>query len=151
MEAKRLQNARKLRREIAERPKASKTKDAEQVGEAKQADQASDTASQAERALELETVVEEVVADVDEILCEPADEIDHAKALQSGINYYERLDRLETVARARRDNLLWEIDFYRQGWGPHLRRASDEIIDAEFSKTEQEAPSITGPDDGGVA
>jgi hypothetical protein len=141
MEAKRRQKARRLQRDIAENMKAQK---------AKQAEQASGATSQCERAFELEAVVEEAVADVDEILLEPADEIDHAKALQSGIDYYERLDHLETVARARRDNVFRQIEFYRQGLGSLARRASDEIIDAEFSETRHEAPLITGADGEGA-
>ena len=49
---------------------------------------------------------------------------------------------------ARREDVLKQLDFYRQGLGRHLRRVSDEIIEGEFSETQQEAPSITGPDAG---
>jgi len=57
--------------------------------------------------------------------------------------------RLYGVAMARRQDVLKQLDFYRQGLGHHLRRVSDDIIDGEFSETRQEAPSITGPGDGG--
>lgn len=141
METKRRQYERKMQLEWRKERQAAK--EAEQGEKAKQPEHASAPTTQSERALELEAVVYEGVSDVDEILLEPADEIDHAKALQSGIDYYERLDRLETVAWARRDDVLRQMEFYRQGLGSVSRRASDEIIDGEFSHSE--APPITGP------
>jgi hypothetical protein len=55
---------------------------------------------------------------------------------------------LYSVARARREDLLKELDLYRHGLGRRLRRVSDDIIDGEFSETKQGSPSIAGPDDG---
>lgn len=63
---------------------------------------------------------------------------------ESGIDYYERLDRLMGVAVARRKGVLEQIDLYRVGLGERLRRVSDEIIDAEFS--EAELPSLAPAD-----
>ena len=149
-EEKRRLQLRKCRAERAteEAEKAEQAKQAEPVGEsmqAEQGDQASAPTTQLERMFELEDVIDSTVAEVDDILG-PADEIDHAKALQSGIAYFEKLDHLLGVAIARRDDVLAQIDFYRQGLGQRLRRVPDEIIDAEFKETDQEAPSITGPD-----
>ena len=39
---------------------------------------------------------------------------------------------------ARREDVLRQLDLYRQGLGRHLRQVSDDIIDGEFSETEQE-------------
>ena len=50
---------------------------------------------------------------------------------------------------ARREDVLRQLDFYRQGLGHHLRQVSDDIIDGEFSETERESPPIAGPGDGG--
>ena len=86
-------------------------------------------------------MIDSTVPEVDDIFG-PPDEVDHARALQSGIEYYEKLDDLLGVAR--RDDVLAQLDFYRQGLGQRLRRVSDEIIDAEFKETA--APSIAGPD-----
>jgi len=146
VEVKRRKHARKLQRELAERLEAKKAKEAEQADQPAQTEQGAVT--QFERAVELDAAVGEAPADIDEILHGPADEVDHAKALKSTIDHHERVDRLESVARARRAAVFREIDFYRQGLGSVARRASDEIIDAEFSETRTEAPSITGPDDG---
>ena len=138
MKAKRLKHDRKVRRERAE---ARKAEEAEQT--TKQSDQAT---TLCDRQFELEIEVDAVVPEVDEILSEPADEIAHARALQAGIDYHERLDCLETVARKRREGLLNQLEFYRQGLGSVARRVSDDIIEGEFTATEHEAPAITGPD-----
>ena len=110
--------------------------------------QAGAPTTQFERMLELAAVVDSVVPDCDDIIAGPVDELEYAAALQSGIQYYERLDRLYGVAMARREDLLKQLDFYREGLGQHLRRVSDDIIEGEFSETKVEAPSITGPDAG---
>jgi hypothetical protein len=82
------------------------------------------------------------IPEVDDIFGTP-DQVDHARALQSGIDYFEQLGHLLGVAIDRRDDVLVQLDFYRQGLGQRLRQVSDEIIDAEFKET---APSIAGPD-----
>ena len=142
MEEKRRQKERKLKSAIAEQldaaKEASRAKETEHVGEtgrAEQADHAGAPTTQFERKLELEWVIDSSIPDVDEIVLAPAEECDHAKALQSGIDYFEQLDHLRSVAIARRNDVLRQIDFYRQGLGQHLRRVSDEIIDAVFSET----------------
>jgi len=50
------------------------------------------------------------------------------------------------VARKRREGLLNQLEFYRQGLGSVARRVSDDIIEGEFTETKHEAPAITGPD-----
>ena len=93
-------------------------------------------------------MIDDKKLDCDDILNGDPDEFDHAEALQSSIKFFEQLDRLLSVSIARRNGALAQIDFYRQGLGQRLRRLSDEIIDAEFKETHQEAPSIAGPGDG---
>jgi hypothetical protein len=147
IQAKRRQEERKRKADIAERV-AERAKAAEQAGDSKEAEpgeQAGAPTSQFERWVELEAVIEGSISDVDDILTAPADELDHAKALQSGIDYFERLDRLMRVQVARRNDVLEQIEFYRQGLGRHLRQISDDIIDGEFSETKHEAPSLAGP------
>ena len=156
MEAKRRQKEQEKKAAAAEwdakRAAAQvKTEEVEQTGETnevEQADQAGAPTTQLDRMLELEKVIDSTVDEVDDIYLVPADEIDHAKALESGIDYFEQLDHLLGVAMARRNNALAQIEFYRQGLGQRLRRVSDEIIDGQFSETHQAAPSIAGPDDG---
>ena len=140
IKAKRLKHDRKVRRERVEE-KARKAEEAEQT--TKQSDQAT---TLSERQFELETEVDAVVPEVDEILGEPADEIAHARALQAVIGYVERLDRLETVGRRRFADVLQQRAFYRQGLDSAEPGVSDEVVEGEFTETKHEAPAITGPD-----
>jgi hypothetical protein len=125
-----------------------RAKAAEQVGETKEGEpgeQAGAPTTQYERWLELEEVIDGGISDVDEIVDGPADELDHAEALEAGIEYFEQLDRLARVQQARRNDALVQIEFYRRGLGQHLRQMSDDIIEGEYR---HEAPSIAGPGDG---
>jgi len=119
------------------------TEQKEQTEQDEQTQQA-DSPTQYERMLELEQVVDSAVPDVDEIVTSTPEELLQAEALESGIDYYERLDRLMGVAMGRRKDVLEQIDLYRVGLGERLRRVSDEIIDAEFS--EAELPSLAPAD-----
>jgi hypothetical protein len=130
---------------------AKRAKAAEPASETKEgepSEQAGAPTSQYDRWLDLEEVIDGSISDVDEIVEGPADELDHAKALEAGIDYFERLDRLRSVQVVHRNDVIEQIEFYRHGLGQHLRHVSDEIIDGEFSETKQEAPSIAGPGDG---
>jgi hypothetical protein len=90
------------------------------------------------RSFELVEVFESTVDDQKKILDTPPTELDHARALQDGIEYYERLDALLGEAIARRNDVLEQIGLYRQVLSDQLRRVSDDIIDAEFSETKPE-------------
>jgi hypothetical protein len=130
---------------------AKRAKAAEAQSETKEdepGEQAGAPTSQYERWLELEKVIDGGISDVDEIVEGPADDLDHAKALQSGIEYFQQLDRLMSVQVDRRNEVIEQIEFYRHGLGQHLRQISDDIIDGEFSETKEAAPSIAGPGDG---
>ena len=144
-EMKRWQEEKKKKAEAAEWD-AERAKAAEQAGKTEQterAEQASAPTTLFDRKLALEEVIDSTEDEVDDIFG-PADEVDHARALQSGIEYYEKLDDLLGVAIARRDDVLAQLDFYRQGLGQRLRRVSDEIVDAEFKETKhQRSPALT--------
>jgi hypothetical protein len=104
------------------------------------------------RMYDLEEFVDSTVQDVDGILERLPAEFDHARALESAIEYHEHLDQLLSTAIARRNDVLDQLDRYRRGLGGRLREVSDEIIDAEFKEVEAEptenevplAPSIEG-------
>jgi hypothetical protein len=98
--------------------------------------------------VELDRVIAGLVSDVDNILTEPADEIDHARALEAGLDTYAELDRLQGVAMGWAEDAIRQLDLWRQGLGAQSRRVPDEIVDGEFSETEGGIPSITGPDGG---
>src|SRR5664280_498912 len=96
-----------------------------------------------ERSIELLNVFDGTVDDVKEILARTPTDIDHARALENTIEYYERLDGFLGVAIARRNDVLEQINLYSDGLGHYLRRVSDDIIDAEFSETKpDEVPLV---------
>lgn len=86
--------------------------------------------SEFERLIDLENDIEASVADVDNIAQCTASEISHNEALEAGIEFQGNLDRLINAALARRNNLLEQLEFYRESLGHDMRRISDEIIDA---------------------
>jgi hypothetical protein len=88
--------------------------------------------------LELEIVVDSTVDDVVEILKRTPKELDHARALEDGLEYHERLYKFYSMAVALRNDALEQISLYRESLGLHLRRVSDTIIDGEFSETKPE-------------
>jgi len=150
-ENKRRQHERKRKRELAGH-KQEQREQAERTAESakdEQQDQNKAPTTQFERMLELEEVIDATVSDVDEILEAVPDEVDHAIALEGGIDYFVELDRLRSVAIARRNDALRQLDFYHHGLGERLRRISDQIIDAEISQPELPAPSIADPTEDG--
>lgn len=131
--------------EEREQTKQETTEQSEQIEQVDAPDQAGAPTTLFKRMIDLEEIVDSTVSDVDEILEAPADELDHAEALEAVIDCHERYDRLQSVAIARRNNMLRQIAFVRQGLGQQLRRVSDDIIDGEVSETEHEAPSLASP------
>ena len=89
------------------------------------------------RMRELEAIVDETISDVDMILKLPAKELDHARALEKGLQYQLQLDQLYNAAFYRRDQSLEQLEKYRS----RSKRRSKEIVDAEFINLE---PSTTG-------
>jgi hypothetical protein len=84
-------------------------------------------ATQLDRLAEAQETLDCSVEDVDAILEKVAEEVDHARALEGTIDYYERLDKLLAAARARRDSALEQLEEYSEGWGARLRR--DHLFD----------------------
>jgi hypothetical protein len=78
-------------------------------------------------------VVESTVPDVDGILERAATEREHAWALETAVGYIEQLDNLQNSAIARRNVALRQLEAYREGFGRHIRRVSDEVI-GEFKE-----------------
>jgi hypothetical protein len=97
------------------------------------------------RMLELEDVVDNAVHDVDEILDRPPVDLDHARAFEATIVYLGQLDQLYNSAVARRNDVLAQLERYRHGLGRRVRKASDEIINAEFNETEPKSKQVAVP------
>ena len=65
------------------------------------------------------------------MLLKPAAEIAHVRALEVVLLKLERVNKLLNAARARRNNILEQIEAYKAGLGQRLRRISDKIIATE--------------------
>jgi hypothetical protein len=89
--------------------------------------------------------VEGTIEDVDAMIDKAPVELDHAQALEAGIEYHGQLDQLLNSAVARRNNAFDQLERYRYGWGKRLRKVSDEIIDAEFSDAAPQSTNVTVP------
>jgi hypothetical protein len=65
-----------------------------------------------------EEALEGVVAEVDAMLLRPAEELEHARALEVASVYFAYLDRLLNAAIVRRNAILAEIDRYDYSFDP---------------------------------
>ena len=65
-----------------------------------------------------EEVLDGLIAEVDAMLLRPAAELDHARALEVGIVYFQHLDRLLHAAIARRNAILADIERYDHLFDP---------------------------------
>jgi hypothetical protein len=68
---------------------------------------------------------------------------DFVRAAQEWLLLYERIEKLQRAAEYAFNGVLEQIERYREGLGPRLRKAYDEIIEGEF----EEAPSPSRPDE----
>ena len=71
-------------------------------------------------------------------------EFDHADALERGIDYAERLDKLLNAATARRDDVLRQLERYRDGLSAH-QFGSHEVTDYDPAHTWIEDHEILDP------
>src|SRR5215469_3830689 len=67
-----------------------------------------------------EEALDGVIADIDAMLRRPAEELDHARALEVGMVYFEHLDRLLNAAIVRRNAILSDIERYDYLFDPRL-------------------------------
>jgi hypothetical protein len=72
-------------------------------------------------------------------------ELDHARALEMTLGYHERVDRLLVTAAARRNNVLDQIERYRDRLGHRLRQVSDTIIEAGSFAAEAQPKQLAAP------
>jgi hypothetical protein len=67
-----------------------------------------------------------------------------ARTLVARLDEFGRIERLMASAEARRDIALREFERHRASLGPPLRKATEEVIDAEFeaidAKSMEDAP-----------
>jgi len=67
-----------------------------------------------------EEALDGVIADIDAMLRRSAEELDHARALEVGMVYFEHLDRLLNAAIVRRNAVLSDIERYDYLFDPRL-------------------------------
>jgi hypothetical protein len=87
--------------------------------------------TEGERIAELQDITQETISDVDEILERTPKELDHVQALEAGIEYQERLDKLQ-------DNSLRRVKDALEQWDQHeavrrLFKLSAKIIQDEHA------------------
>jgi hypothetical protein len=84
--------------------------------------------------IELDATIMSTFDDVEEIDARVPSEIEHNRALEQGIVFQERIDRLLNSAHKRRNDALHLLDFCRHGLGQHWREMSDQIIIADVTE-----------------
>ncbi len=72
-------------------------------------------------------------------------ELDYAQALKVSMDNHEGVEKLLNAAMARRNDVLKQLDRYRNGLAQPLRQASDEMIAGEYAAVESSAPEIEAP------
>jgi hypothetical protein len=87
--------------------------------------------SKAEPPTEPEEAIDHLVEDIDAMLLEPATELDHNRALETGIEYVSKLDKLQMMAIARRNNALDQLQQYRETCCFRVHRDTDESFHHE--------------------
>jgi hypothetical protein len=93
--------------------------------------------SELRRLIDLEVTAVAAVQEADEILERAPSEIDHNRALEAGIKFQTQLDQLINTAHERHESAMRQLELYRHGLGPYLRRISEEIIDLATLQTQE--------------
>jgi hypothetical protein len=83
--------------------------------------------------IELDATIMSTFDDVEEIDARVPSEIEHNRALEQGIVFQERIDRLLNSAHKRRNDALHLLDLCRHGLGQHWREMTDHIIIADVT------------------
>jgi hypothetical protein len=96
--------------------------------------EAAEVSSDIERLDLLEGIFDTSASDVGKIVnCRPED-LEYARAMEAGIDYQERLDRLLNAAYARKREALEQLEFYRTCLGRNIQDVSSEVIEGEFKE-----------------
>ena len=85
-------------------------------------------ASKGEPAIEPVEALDHLVAECDAILVEPATELEHNRLLEVNLVHFEKLDKVQIIALAKRDKALDQLERYQEGLGRRLRTVSDDFI-----------------------
>ena len=115
---------------------AAQSKDTFAKGPAGQAREAATTPDE---------VLDGLVKEIDDILLKPVAELAHVCALEVALVKLERVNKLLNAARARRNNILEQIEAYKAGLGQRLRRISDKIIATESAAVAAQPKQVAEP------
>ena len=85
-------------------------------------------ASKGEPPTEPVEALDHLVAECDAILVEPATELEHNRLLEVNLVHFEKLDKVQIIALAKRNKALEQLEWYREGLGRRLRTVSDAFI-----------------------
>jgi len=90
-------------------------------------------------------VLDGLVKEMYDILLKPVEELAHVRALEVVLVKLERINKLLNAARARRNNILEQIEAYKAGLGQRLRRISDKIIATESAAVAAQPKQVAEP------
>ena len=107
--------------------------------------EAAEATSEMERLRLLEGVFDAEVSEVRRIAGRRPEDLDVTRALEAGLEFQERIDRLLNSAYGRRREALEQLEIYRNGLGQHPKRAAPEIIDGEFEEASASAEGQQAP------
>jgi hypothetical protein len=95
---------------------------------------------------EPDQVVEGLVEEIDAIVEQNATALDHARALEAGLDIYAQLDRHFGNAIARRDDALEQLAPSREARGYRLRSGDNEIIEGHCNVVATPRAALAAPD-----
>src|SRR5580704_7477577 len=144
-----------IRKLQSERDKAQAQKEASAQGRVEEIVKGQ---TERERADEMEDIIFNSIADVDNILATRPEDLEYARAFELSIKTYQELDLMETRAIRRRDAILRQLEHCKEGWGGHLHkvwmrdqveyqeatRAADEKLKQQ--RNQEAAPNASFPE-----
>ena len=107
-----------------------------------------------------EELLDGIIADIDAMLLRPAQELDHARALEVAIVYFQHLERLLNAAILRRNAILADIERYDylfdprlpvSAWAEQIEQADDQHADVSeivAAKLDEGAPATAPAQEG---
>jgi hypothetical protein len=130
-------------RRETEAKRAKQLAERKEVRARERAEQSQKPADELDRWSQLDDIVEGSPEDIDMLLTLPADDLDHARGLEEGIDYIERLDKLINSATLRYNNALNQLERYKELQAA-LRSVSEAAV-AEYSAIKPESRQVKAP------
>ena len=126
--------------------KAKEVNERREMLRGKLADKGDKAQTPTEHAENLVNFVEQTPEDINAILRQTPDDLDHARALEEAFEHHDRLNRAMEDAIEQRNGALELLERYREGLGSMARSVSNQVIEADYSETtpsdQIEAPPV---------